>query len=282
MLTRISTGLFLALAMVTTTASAQMIVAHRGASADAPENTLAAFALAWEQKADAIEGDFYLTTDNQIVAIHDKSTKRTTGVALEVCNSDYIDLKNLDAGSWKHNKYAGECIPTIEQVVALIPDDRTFVLEIKDTDRIVSELAKKIREQKDFAALVPQRLKIISFDAKVIKACKEAMPEVTAIWLTSFKQDKKTGEMTPSIDSILKTMQEIQSDGLDCKASTHIDKKFVDQLRQARPDKPYEFHVWTVDDVEVAEHFIQLGVDSITTNRPAYLRENLELKELAE
>ena len=74
-----------------------MIVAHRGASDDAPENTLEAFHLAWLQNADAIEGDFRLTKDEQIVCIHDEDTSRTCGKKLIVAESTYAELCQLDA-----------------------------------------------------------------------------------------------------------------------------------------------------------------------------------------
>lgn len=255
----------------------QLIVAHRGASQDAPENTLAAFLLAWEQKADAIEGDFYLTVDEQIVAIHDRSTKRTTGIDLPVCDCPIDQLQELDAGSWKSPKFSGECIPTIEQVVASIPDNKIFVLEIKDSPRIVPHLARRFKEDPDFAALIPKRLKIISFSADVIRACKEQIPEATALWLTSFKN--QDGRIRPSIDEILKTLEECKADGLDCNASPHIDVSFVEKLRKARADRPYEFHVWTVDDPAIAIRFSSLGVDSITTNRPAMILQELDKQE---
>ena len=88
-----------------------MIVAHRGASFDAPENTLPAFELAWKQKANAIEGDFLLTKDKQIVCIHDKTTKRFCQQDLIVAETILKDLKALDVGSWKSKKYAQTQIP---------------------------------------------------------------------------------------------------------------------------------------------------------------------------
>ena len=81
--------------------SAVEIVAHRGASADAPENTLASVKLAWKQHADAVEIDVYLTRDGKIVVIHDKNTKRTTGVDALVVRKSLKELRSLDAGSWK-------------------------------------------------------------------------------------------------------------------------------------------------------------------------------------
>ena len=90
--------------------SAQLIIAHRGASHEAPENTLAAFRLAWEEQADGIEGDFYLTSDGQIVCIHDKTTKRVAPKQpeLTVAKSTLKQLRSLDVGSWKNPRYAAE------------------------------------------------------------------------------------------------------------------------------------------------------------------------------
>ncbi|MEO2032112.1 MAG: glycerophosphodiester phosphodiesterase [Planctomycetaceae bacterium] len=256
---------------------AQQIVAHRGASADAPENTLAAFQLAWEQGSDAVEGDFYLTTDRQIVAIHDKSTERTSGVDLDVRKHTLARLKSLDVGKWKAGRFVGERIPTLKQVCRTIPPEGKLVLEVKDSPRIVPVIVQAIRKTPEFATLLPGRLVIISFDEHVVAACKQSLPDVKALWLTGFKADERTGELTPSIGSILGTLARIQADGLDCKASEHIDPAFVQQLRNAG----YEFHVWTVDEPEMAARFQRLGVDSITTNRPAFIRESLMLQPVS-
>ncbi len=108
------------------TADAQLIVAHRGASYDAPENTLAAFRLAWDQDADAIEGDFYVTKDQQIACIHDKTTKRVAPQQpeLSIANSTLKELQKLDVGSWKHPQYTAERIPTLKEVLATVPEGK--------------------------------------------------------------------------------------------------------------------------------------------------------------
>ena len=253
---------------------AQQIVAHRGASADAPENTLAAFRLAWEQESDAVEGDFYLTRDRQIVTIHDKTTERTSGVDLDVREQTLSQLRSLDVGKWKGPSFAGERIPTLEEVCNIIRPGGKLILEIKDSPRIVPVIVRALENTQEFAALLPDRLVIIAFDENVVAACKRSMPDVKALWLTGFKADELTGKLTPSIGSILGTLARIQADGLDCKASDHIDRAFVRQLRNAG----YEFHVWTVDEPEIAARFQRLGVDSITTNRPAFIRKSLMLE----
>jgi len=100
------------------------IVAHRGASFDAPENTVAAIKLAWEQKADASEFDVYLSKDGKIVVIHDATTKRTAGDDMKVALTNLDELRKLDVGKWKNAKFAGEKIPTLEEMLATVPSGK--------------------------------------------------------------------------------------------------------------------------------------------------------------
>jgi glycerophosphoryl diester phosphodiesterase len=88
-------------------ARAVEIIAHRGESADAPENTLAAFRLAWERRVTAIELDVHLTKDDRLVVCHDADTKRTTGETLTIAKSTLADLRTLDAGRWKGERWTG-------------------------------------------------------------------------------------------------------------------------------------------------------------------------------
>ena len=90
------------------------IIAHRGASHLAPENTLASVELAWKRGADAVEIDIWLTKDGRIVAIHDEDTERTTGRKWVIADHTLAELRRLDAGSWKDESYAGEPIPILE------------------------------------------------------------------------------------------------------------------------------------------------------------------------
>src|SRR5947208_878460 len=97
------------------------IIAHRGASWEAPENTLSAVQLAWQQGADAVEADFRLSRDRQIVATHDDSTLRITGVDLRVHESSLAELRALDFGRWKAAQFEGERIPTLAELLATVP-----------------------------------------------------------------------------------------------------------------------------------------------------------------
>jgi glycerophosphoryl diester phosphodiesterase len=263
-----SAALFIVATMAVNSSSAQLIVAHRGASHDAPENTIAAFKLAWKQRADAVEGDFYLTSDDQIVAIHDRTTKRTAGQELDVAQTPFEQLRQLDVGSWKSPKYQGERIPTLAEVLAAVPKGKKIFIEIKCGPEIVPQMNKVIQQSK----LTPEQTVVIAFNEDVIAAVKQQIPEIKAYWLTGFKQEKETGEWKPSLKKVLRTLEAIKADGLDLQAKREVvNADFVKALR----DRGMEFHAWTIDDPQDAAYFQQLGVDSITTNRPGELRGKL-------
>ena len=105
------------------------IIAHRGASHAAPENTLAAARLAWSENADAMEADFRLTADGQIVALHDETTRRVAGTAHVVAETSLAELQQLDVGRWKDPQFAGESPPTLGQLLETVPEGKRFLAE---------------------------------------------------------------------------------------------------------------------------------------------------------
>jgi len=246
----------------------QMIVAHRGASFDAPENTLAAFRLAWEQGADAIEGDFRLTRDGQIICIHDKTTKRITGVERVVAESTFDELRALDAGAWKGQQFAGEKLPTLDEVLALVPDDKAIYIEVKCGPEILPALAKSLRRR----ALPPGQTPAIAFDEEVVIAVRERLPDVPVYWLSSYKQNKATGAWSPRIESILATLKRTHAHGFGTKAQRGVvDAVFVRRLR----DAGMWLNAWTVDEPADIRWIVDLGFDAVTTNRPGFVRDLL-------
>lgn len=251
-------------------AFAQKIVAHRGASFDAPENTLASFRLAWEQNADAIEGDFFLTKDQQIVCIHDAKTKRTSGEEHVVAESTLEDLRRLDVGLWKDARFKGERIPTLAEVLATVPAGKQIYIEIKAGPEIVPHLIPVLKQ----SGLLAEQTIVISFDEKVIAATREQIPNIKALWLAGFRKNPETKAFEPGTESVFKTVRESKANGLDVQAKREIvNADFVNRLR----DAGLEFHIWTVNDPADARHFQKLGVDSITTDRPKFLRTELGL-----
>jgi glycerophosphoryl diester phosphodiesterase len=263
-------AVLLAASLIIDRTFAQSIVAHRGASFDAPENTLAAFNLAWEQGADAIEGDFYLTADQQIACIHDKTTKRTAGVELTVADSTLDQLRELEYGAWKSEKFQGEPIPTLDQVLATVPQHRQMFVEVKCGAEIVPHMKRAFER----SLLARDQIVVISFNEDVIAETKSQIPDIAAFWLTGYKQDEETAEWAPDLPQVLKTLEKTRADGLDTQAEMKVlDRAFVQSLR----DKGHAVHTWTVDDPDQALALQQLGVDSITTNRPQFIREALNL-----
>jgi glycerophosphoryl diester phosphodiesterase len=250
---------------------AQLIVAHRGASRDAPENTLAAFRLAWEQKADAIEGDFHVTCDNQIVCIHDKTTARTAPnhQSLKVAESTLESLRKLDVGIWKDTKFSGETIPTLEEVLRTVPPGKQIFVEIKCGPEIVPLL----KPQLESSGLRDDQIVIICFNESVISEVRRLMPQYKANWLTNYKRNEDKTKWLPSIDEVLASLHRSSAKGLGTNGNiTVVDIPFIKQV----VDSGFEFHVWTINDALVARRFASLGAQSITTDTPALIRNALE------
>lgn len=252
-------------------AMAQLIVAHRGASHDAPENTMAAFNLAWEQQADGIEGDFYLSSDGYIVCIHDKTTRRTSDKNLPVSKTSFEELRSLDVGSWKDEKWKGEQIPTLEEVLDCVPSGKVIFIELKAGPKIVAPMVKVIKESK----LSPKQMVIICFDKKTVVECKKQLPHLKVQWLTSYKKDSKN-QWAPTADEVVKTLRSTGADLLGSKAETkHLNSAFIQRMCKAGY---CDFGVWTVNNLKVAKFYKDLGAVAITTNRPGWLREQLRAK----
>ncbi|MEO0532178.1 MAG: glycerophosphodiester phosphodiesterase [Planctomycetota bacterium] len=245
-----------------------IIVAHRGASAYAPENTLAAFELAWKLGADGAEGDFRLTSDGQIVCCHDETTGRTAGEQLVVAESTLASLSTLDVGVWKGERFRGERIQTLGDVLATVPSGKLFFIELKGGPEIVPPLVRTLRK----SGLPVDQIRVIAFDKEVVRAVKQDLPDQEAFWLSALRQ-ADDGSWQPSLDELIATALEIGADGLDLKGVPEvIDAAFVNKCHSAG----LSVHTWTVDDTEAGRALATAGVLSITTNRPDTIRTALE------
>jgi len=245
--------------------SAVEIIAHRGASHDAPENTLAAFRLAWEQKADAVELDIRLTKDGRIVAIHDSTTRRTAGVARRVSVQTLERLRALDAGLWKGTQWKGERIPTLEETLATVPHGKRLFIEIKCGPEVLPELNRILIAAGEKA----QRCAIIGFDFTTMKQARERMAHSEFYWIASPK--KWSRGKRPSVDALIAKTKSANLDGLDLDRRFAIDEAFVSRVKNAG----LKLCVWTVNDATLAGKLAALGVDGITTNRPLWLRQRV-------
>lgn len=235
------------------------IIAHRGASFDAPENTLSAIRLAWEQGADAVEIDVRLSQDQRIILMHDESALRTTGQDSLVALQTVEQLKSLDAGSWKDARFAGEPVPTLAEVLSELPEGKELVIEIKDKQPEIVPILKKDLEQ---AKVLSAQITIISFDLTIAKLSKAQLPAVKVLPLHG-KSD------SAQIEEQLCFCQENSLDGLDLHHASAIDRALADRFHSQK----LLLYVWTVNDIEAARHLFAVGVGGITTDRPKLLRE---------
>ena len=247
------------------------LVAHRGESHDAPENTMAAVRLAWERGVDAVEFDVRLTADRKLIVIHDADTARVApgGPKLVVAEQTADALRKVDVGAWKGPKFAGERMPLLEEVLATLPADpgKRLLIEVKVGPEATEPLAAAI----EAAGRPPGQTAVISFNLDTCRAVKERLPKLKVYYLSSFKQDEKTGKVRPTVADLIRDAQAAKLDGLDLAFKGPIDAAFVKQVH----DAGLEMHVWTVDDPADALRMVAAGVDGITTNRAGWMRARL-------
>jgi len=234
-------------------------IAHRGDSFVAPENTVASAKSAWQAGADAVEIDIHLSKDNRVMVIHDNDTKRTclSKKNHSIAATPSTLLRDLDAGIWKGKEFKGEKIPYLSEIIETVPEGKTLVVEIKCGADVIPQLVRGMEK-------TPKRSQIvfICFDWKTIVETKKTFPGNKCYWLSS----SKTG--------LTKKIREAAEAGLD---GVNLQSKIIDaEVMAAATEHKMEVLAWTVDDPAEAKRLTELGVTKITTNRPAWLKEEME------
>ena len=242
-----------------------MIIAHRGVSFDLPENSLPAFNMSWNHAADGIEGDFHLTKDGAIVCIHDEDTGRVCKQNLVVRDSTLKELKALDLDCQGTGNLQIK-IPTLNEVLEILPDGKKIFIEVKCGSEIVEPLFSELTRSK----LNSNDAVIISFDEEVIKEFKVIAPNYRALLLYSYKQlNRNSSEVGCNINNLIDVMRNIKADGLG------TDNEFSKTLVEQTINAGFEYHSWTIDSIDVAQKLINWGSSSITTNKPGHLIQQL-------
>jgi glycerophosphoryl diester phosphodiesterase len=225
------------------------VIAHRGASAAAPENTMAAFRQAVRMGATFIETDLQLTKDARLVAMHDPTLDRTSSGRGLVRDYTLADLRQFDAGAWFGPQFAGEKIPTIEEIIGFAREnDVVFYLEVKhDTWGMEHALVGALRELKEAA-----RAAVISFDANAIANVRRFDPT----FITGFLYDR------PVPDPVQKAV------GLGARQIVPhfklLDKDLVDAAHAAH----LQVVTWTVNEAADMRKVLATGVNGVMTDHP--------------
>jgi glycerophosphoryl diester phosphodiesterase len=231
-----------------------VVMAHRGASAAAPENTLVAYEKAIEMGADWAELDVRQTRDGAIVLMHDKTVHRTTGVKGFVWDLTLEELRTLEAGSWFGEEFRGEPIPTLEEVIRLVKGRMKLNIEVKisENEPGIARKVVDILRTEDFS----EECIITSFDMETVKTFKAIAPDLR----TGLIFDKKYRS------DVFEGNWEILSSNFEL-----VDAEFIRLARKSGK----KVYVWTVNDGEEMLRLIGLGVDGIITDKPDFLKSML-------
>ncbi|MGN0152709.1 MAG: glycerophosphodiester phosphodiesterase family protein [Wujia sp.] len=225
-----------------------LVTAHRGDSANAPENTMAAFEMAVENQADIIELDVRQTSDGVYIIMHDESLARTTGVKRRVGTVDYAYIQSLDAGSKFSKEYEGEHIPTLTEVLEFAKENNVFLnIELKpaDTDTDYAQGIVELLEEYDYI----DHCVVASADYDVICQMKRLNEDIRTVYIMNMAFGDFTNLEYVDIFSI---------------KHSFISANMVRDIHKHGKD----VYAWTVNDEPDIKHLLMLDVDSVITDDP--------------
>lgn len=236
------------------------ITAHRGASDGAPENTMAAIALAVEEGADYAEIDVRMTADGVPVLLHDEALFRTTRVFADIGDVTYAEVSEYDAGSSFSKAYAGECVPSLEEVLDTFGNEIGFNIEIKTvTDRAFTERVVAMIEAYD----LEESCVITSTSYELLTWVKECNPGLKTGYILSLVYGEFYKSEAADFFSI---------------RSEFVSESLVEKVHAVGK----EVHVWTVNKESELRRMKTIGVDNIITDKPAFAGTIVFESELAE
>jgi len=240
--------------------SEMSIIAHRGNSSEAPENTLSAFQEALNVGSDYIEFDVHLTKDGIPVVIHDETIGRTTDgeESLFIHELTLSELENLDAGEWFDSSFKGERIPTLEKVISTFQGKIGMMIELKGTKPTISYVSQCVA--KVLKKFPLEGIFIGSFNIELVQSIKKKLPYHNIISIVNTKED---------ISEHLKLSQ--------CAFAFNHTLLTVDIIKKFK-EKGKFIWAWTINDSEVAKELLNWGVDGIITDIPKELNKRRSLK----
>ena len=242
--------------------SSPLVIAHRGASASAPESTLAAFTLAAEQGADAIELDVDRTRDGQLVVMHDAAIDRTTDGHGRVTDLTWDEIRRVDAGAWKGAAFKGERVPLLEEVLAAVGQRLLINIEIKDRSLRGQGLEAKVADSiKRFDLL--ERVIVSSFNPFALRRMKQVEPRVACglLYAPDLPLVLRRAWLAPLIP------------GLNARHPHH--SQVTPALVKDCHARQQRVNVWTVNEAVIAQAMARAGVDGIIGDDPVLIRQAL-------
>lgn len=235
-----------------------LIIAHRGDSKVAPENTLPAFESAVKAGSDLVELDYVHTADGVPIVIHDDILDRTTDAdqkwsakKIRVDSKKLAELETLDAGSWFSPKFAGTKLPTLEQSLDAIQKGSVTLIERKEGD---AKTCVDLLERKELV----QDVVVQAFDWKYLKDCRALRKDLVLGALGS-------GKLTPE------RLDEIVASGANAVGWQFLvlRKEQIDMIHE----RGLKAWAWTVDEPKAVEQLVEWGIDGIITNKPAEVKD---------
>ena len=234
-----------------------LVIGHRGASADAPENTIAAFELALEQGADGIELDVHLSADEQPVVIHDFTLERTTDGAGPVGGHRVRELKRLDAGGWLARRFRGQRVQTLQEVLERFRDRARFWIELKGGSAVYPGIEERVVSMVEIYDVV-DRVLVQSFDHATIARVRVLNREIPVGALVA-QAPFDPGLLRPEAVSAI------------CPDAHVVTEALLGEIRRAG----LGCYVWTVNEPAQMDRLVEWGVNGIITDRPGLLRARL-------
>jgi glycerophosphoryl diester phosphodiesterase len=235
---------------------AALVIAHRGASDAAPENTLAAFRLAAEQKTDFIELDVQESADGEVLVVHDSDLMKVGGFPTRIWDGDAAALRSIDIGSFKDRRFSAERVPTLAEALAVCKGRCGVIVELKSYghNQHLEERVAAIVE----AAGMEKDCQFMSLDLDMVHRMKALRPS----WRVGLLVAKAIGDLT-----------ELNADFLAVEARMAT-RRLIRQAHAAGQD----VYIWTVDDPAWIFVALSRGVDGLITDQPDTARRVIDLR----
>jgi glycerophosphoryl diester phosphodiesterase len=237
-----------------------LVIAHRGASAYAPENTITAFKKGLELGADGLELDLRQTKDSIPVVLHDEDVERTTNGTGNVKNFTFDELQKLDAGSWFDEKFSDEKIPSLQEVIDLLDDTTLIIIELKEGNETYPGIEERVVQLIKQNEIESQAI-LKSFDSNVLERLRIIEPDIPLLYVYALR--------IPWLGMIIDR-------GVTFDSVYDLDVEYLQPHRfflsesfvEDAQSRGFKIISWGVNSTEAINESLEYGVDGIETDYP--------------